>query len=94
MAELKPRARDKWEALPTAELRSYLKKYQDKNAPGKVSSCRRKKIRFIQQVLQVRERTERLLNPPPTSGTVTGRIVNPHITGQRISARILDDLKP
>ena len=51
----------KWTAWTTAEIRKYLGKYTEQNAPGKCSSHRRKKIRFLQNTLRQREKAERLI---------------------------------
>ena len=48
-------------AWTTAEIRKYLGKYTEQNAPGKCSSHRRKKIRYLQKTLNQREKAERLL---------------------------------
>lgn len=51
----------KWTTWTTAEIRKYLGKYTEQNAPGKCSSHRRKKIRFLQNTLRQREKAERLI---------------------------------
>ena len=51
----------KWAAWTTPEIRKYLGKYTEQNAPGKCSSHRRKKIRFLQNTLRQREKAERLI---------------------------------
>ena len=51
----------KWATWTTAEIRKYLGKYTEQSAPGKCSSHRRKKIRFLQNTLRQREKAERLI---------------------------------
>ena len=51
----------KWGTWTTAEIREYLGKYTEQNAPGKCSAHRRKKIRFFQNTLRQRDKAERLI---------------------------------
>ena len=51
----------KWATWTTAEIRKYLGKYTEQNAPGKCSSHRRKKIKFLRNTLRQREKAERLI---------------------------------
>lgn len=51
----------KWATRTTAEIRKYLSKYTEQNAPGKCSSHRRKKIKFLQNTIRQREKAERLI---------------------------------
>ena len=52
----------KWAAWTTQEIRHYLKKYgQDYTIPGQGSYHRRKKIKFLKNLLVQREKAERLI---------------------------------
>lgn len=51
----------KWATWTTAEIRKYLGKYTEQNAPGKCSSHRRKKIKLLKNTLRQREKAERLI---------------------------------
>ena len=52
----------KWAAWTTQEIRRYLKKYgQGSIVPGRCSNHRRKKIKFLQNLLAQREKAERLI---------------------------------
>lgn len=54
---------NKWEIAPTAEIQKYLKKYSGSSiVPGKCSTRRRKKIKFLQSILQRREKALRLIS--------------------------------
>lgn len=56
------RTHDKWNAWSTTEIRRYLKKYDSSSiVPGRCSSHRRKKIKFLQNLLAQREKAERLI---------------------------------
>ena len=51
----------KWATWTTAEIRKYLGKYTEQNAPGKCSSHRRKKIKFLKNLLAQCDKAERLI---------------------------------
>ena len=56
------RSHDKWNAWTTPEIHSYLKKYGNRSsAPGRCSNHRRKKLKFLQNTLNQREKAERLI---------------------------------
>lgn len=52
---------DKWKVLSDEDINKYIDKYYTPYAPGKCSSRRRKKIKFLRGVLDKRERTLRLI---------------------------------
>lgn len=56
------RSHDKWNDWTTLDIRRYLKKYGTGSiVPGRCSNHRRKKIKFLQNLLAQREKAERLI---------------------------------
>lgn len=61
MDDLKQRSHDKWAEWTTQEIKRYLKKHTSPVVPGRCSNHRRKKIKFLQNLLAQREKAERLI---------------------------------
>ena len=51
----------KWANWTTKEIKKYLNKYTAPIVPGKCSNHRRKKIKFLRNLLAQREKAERLI---------------------------------
>jgi len=61
MVTKKPRPHDKWELWPDEDIQKYLNKHRYPTAPGKFSSHRRKKLKFLLDVQRKRENAMRLI---------------------------------
>lgn len=57
------RSRDKWAGWSTEAIQKYLEKFATNNILGKRSSRRQKKIKYLREVLSMRERAARLICP-------------------------------
>lgn len=55
-------SREQWEQLSTDEIWKYLDKYGDLSAPGKCSTRRRKKVRYLKAILQRRIKAQQLIS--------------------------------
>ena len=56
------RVHDKWAAWSSDEINRYIKKYGHSSiVPGRCSNHRRKKIKFLQNLLVQRKKAERLI---------------------------------
>ena len=55
------RSHEVWEGLSSKEVRQYINKYHQSHAPGKCSSRRRKKIKYLQNILHRRDKAMHLL---------------------------------
>jgi hypothetical protein len=54
--------KEQWEALSTEDIEAYIQAYKLPTAPGKFSSRRRKKLKYLRGILKRRKKILHLIN--------------------------------